>query len=415
MRESPVAAQNFFDRMHDFTQKRSADFWLFEGSLWLHMFASSLISIFIPILMLSTGFSLKEVLLFYILYHALDIPANFLGRFLTSRFGARVTIILGTLASIVFFVLYSQVSDWSHLLWMAFFYALYDGLYYTASLFVFMNATRDPENTGKNTGILHLVVRSASLLGPLLGSLLVVASNGNKLIVVSVVITMFILSLIPLFFIKSINVGADTPSVSCKKFFGNKREIKNHLSYGLFKIHEAVEYIIFPIFIFLTFKELSSVAVLAVLVPIVSLIFSYAASNIKRAQREKIIMIGSALLVMVWITRFMIESQLFLYVTVVATGFFTLFVLVPLDANMFLRGKERGALSASMYRNVSSMSAKLLLFIVLYITVGLFAVPFGIAITALLGVIYVNHRYLAWRKKQPGIETSIPGLPRKNT
>ena len=61
------------------------------------------------------------------------------------------------------------------------------------------------------------------------------------------------------------------------------------------------------------------------------------------------------------------------------------------------------------------MSAKLLLFIVLYITVGLFAVPFGIAITALLGVIYVNHRYLAWRKKQPGIETSIPGLPRKNT
>jgi|GEM_PF-550491 len=413
MKLSPIAITEVPSRFRAFTHKRSADFWLFEGSLWLHVFASSLISIFIPILMLSTGFSLTEVILFYILYHALDIPANLLGRSLVHRFGARFTIVIGTICSIIFFILYSQISDWSHLVWMALFYALYDGLYYTAALYVFIGSTKDPENTGENTGILHLIVRSASLLGPILGSTLVVASGGSKIVVVSVVITMFALSLIPLFFLKEIETKPEKKPLSFKKFFNNEREIKNHLSFGLFKIHEAVESVIFPIFIFITFEKLSSVAVLAILIPVVSLVFSYTAGHIKRSSREKIIMIGAGLLALVWLARLFIDSQMLLYATSVATGLFALFVLVPLDANMFLRGAERGALSAATYRNISSMGAKLILYIILYFSITIFEIPFGLAILALLGLMYVNHRYLSWRKEQPGEQTSVSGLPTK--
>lgn len=412
MKLSPIAITEVPTRFRAFTHKRSADFWLFESSIWLHMFASSLISIFIPILMLTAGFSLHEVILFYILYHALDIPANYLGRYVTHKYGAKLAIVLGTIFSIIFFVLYSQISDWSQLIWMALFYALYDGLYYTASLYIFIGSTKDPENTGENTGILHLVVRSASLLGPILGSALVIASEGNRLVVVAVVITMFILSLLPLLFIKEIETKPEKKPLNARTFFNNPREIKNHLSFGLYKIHEAVEGVIFPVFIFLTFENLSSVAVLAILIPVVSLLFSYAAGHIKRSQREKIIMIGAGLLALVWLLRFFIDSQLLLYASSIATGLFTLFVLVPLDANMFLRGAERGALSASMYRNVSSMVAKLILYVVLYFTVAVFEIPFGLSIIALLGLIYVNYRYLRWRDAQPGAPTSVPGLPK---
>ena len=164
--------------------------------------------------------------------------------------------------------------------------------------------------------------------------------------------------------------------------------------------------------IFITFENLESVAVLAVLVPIVSMLFSYTAGHIKRSRREKIIMIGALLLAFVWLLRLFMDSQVLLYTSSIATGLFALFILVPLEANMYLRGTERGALSAAMYRNVASMSFKLILYIVLYLSVIVFEIPFVIAIFALIGLAYVNHQYLRWRKNQPGEQTSVPGLPK---
>ena len=152
-------------------------------------------------------------------------------------------------------------------------------------------------------------------------------------------------------------------------------------------------------------------AVLAILIPVVSLLFSYTASHIKRSQRERIIMFGALALAGVWIARFFIDTQLMFYATNVLTGLFALFVLVPLDANIFHRAAERGALSASMYRNMIAMGAKALFYIALFIITEAFAIPFTTALLALVGLAFVNYSYMKWREKQPGEQTSIVGQP----
>ena len=420
MNLSPLAITEIPSRIKTFTRTRTADFWLFEASIWLYMFAGSLISLFIPILLLSNGFTLSDVLLFYVFFHALNIPANYLGRSIVRRYGARVTIILGTLLSIVFFVMYSTVTTWPQLLLLAFFYAVFDGLYYTASNYLFIGSTKDPENSGQNTGILHLVMRSAWLLGPIFGSILVLTSGGSRAVIVTASILFFIFSLIPLFFLKQIPVKPEHTPLSFKEFFNNKREVKNHLSMGLYKIVAAVEYIVFPIFIYLTFENLSSVAILAVLLPFVSLVFSYAASHIKRGQRENVIMLGAVLLAAVWIARIFIDSQIGLYLSTVFAGLFMLFILIPLEGNIFRRGVERGALSAAMFKNVAGMFFKLGLYLVLYIMVliaeDVFVVStfsFIFAACSLIILFMINRNYLQWRKNQPGQQTSVIGLPRE--
>lgn len=415
MRGSHIESQNFFHRMADFAHKRSKDFWLFESSLWLHSFASSIISIFIPVLMLAAGFSLEQVLVFYIIYYAINMPANYLGRYMTRALGAKITIIIGTILYILFFVVYSFISTWEHLILLALLYGTYDGLYYVASRYVFIGSTKDPENSGENTGIMHVVVRSASLVGPLLGSAMVLLSGGDKVLLVSVIIFFFILSLVPLFFLKEIATKPEQKPLPFKKFFNNKREIKNHVTLALYKVQEAVEDIIFPIYIFLLFQELSSVAILAILVPIVAMAFSFLVSHVKRGQREKVIMVGSLLLAVVWLLRVFIEWPIFLYLSVILTGLFALLVVVPLDANLYVRGSERGPLSASMYRNITGMGAKLIFFIILYIFISVFKVSFLIAVVALFALFYVNYRYLRWRVVQPGEQTSVPGLPTRIT
>lgn len=363
--------------------------------------------------MLVAGFSLEQVLLFYIIYYAVNMPANYLGRYLTHSLGAKITIIIGTILYMLFFVVYSFISTWEHLVLLAILYGMYDGLYYVASRYVFIGSTKDPENSGENTGIMHVVVRSASLLGPIIGSTIILLTNGGTVLVVSVIVGFFALSLVPLFFLQEVPTKPEKKPLPFKEFFNNKREVKNHVTLGLFKVQEAVEDIIFPVYIFLLFQELSSVAILAILVPVVAMVFSFMVSHVKRGQREKVIMVGSLLLAVVWLLRVFVEAPLFLYLSVILTGIFALLVVVPLDSNLYVRGSERGPLSASMYRNITGMGAKLLFFIILYVMISVLKASFLVAVVSLFALFYVNYRYLKWRVDQPGEQTSVPGLPAK--
>ena len=78
-------------------------------------------------------------------------------------------------------------------------------------------------------------------------------------------------------------------------------------------------------------------------------------------------------------------------------GLFSLLVSIPLDSNLFTRGKERDALAASTYRNVTSMFMKFVLYGILAIVINIFQVSFILAIVALSGLVIVNYLFLQIR------------------
>lgn len=411
MRFSHVTMLGFFHKLGEVGESRSKDFWMFEGSLWFHTLAWSVISIFIPILLLSNGFTISEVLFFYIVYHGVNVPMNAFARWLTKEYGPRLVMLIATFFAMLFFLLYASVATWEELIILATLFAIYDSLYYVAAYYIFMGQTKDPENSSENTGILNLVVRSAALVGPIIGSLLVLVSGGNRWVSVSVVICFFIISVIPLFKLTELTTQKPDEFLPPHKFFRSIREIKNHVSLAFYRIAEAIEAFILPMYIYIALHELESIALLAILVPVISIIFSYSAAHIKRNQREVVIIWGSLLLAAVWLLRFAFDNPFFIYVSLVATGLFSLFVLVPLDTNIFRRGAEVGPLTASVYRNSVSMGAKFLLFVVLYFVVDLFHVSFMIAASALILLALTNAIYLIWRRTRVEPQTSVVGLP----
>ncbi len=413
MRNSPITVLGFVHKFQEVKASRSSDFWFFESSLWLHMLSWSVISVFIPILLLTNGFDIEEVLLFYTIYHGVNIPMNNIARWLTKRHGPRLVMLVATFFAMLFFLLYASVSGWEELIVLAILFAIYDSLYYVPALYIFMGQTKDPENSSDDTGILNFVVRSAGLIGPIVGSVLVLLSGGNRWVSVIVVITLFIISLVPLFKVKDIELSNPDDFKPPLTFFKNPREIKNHLSLALYRINDAVEGLILPMYLYITVQELGSVVLLAILVPIISIIFSYAAAHIKRGQREKVIMFGALVLALIWLLRLIIDDVFFIYISLIATGLFSLVVIVPLDANMFRRGSELGPLTASLYRNSVSMGSKFILFAIFYFAVELFNFSFMIAGTSLVLLALTNYVYLVWRKTQPEPQTSIIGQPSK--
>ena len=312
--------------------------------------------------MLEAGFELSAVLLMYVIFHVVNVPVNYLAQYLIVGIGARRTIMIGTFFQMAFFVLYANIhpGDWTMLILLGIVGALYDALYYTASLYLFMRSTTDVKNNGANTGILYAVIRSATLIGPFIGTTILLLT-GSALWVIVAVLVAFVCSITPLFFghLEGTHKATIMP---LREFFSLKYVKANHISMGLYKIHESVEAVMWPVFIFLYFGSLESVAVLAVMVPVLALVFSYFTGRINLHYRYHVIALGAFLMSLVWLGRLLVENDIWYYASVVLAGLFVLLMQVPIDANIYRSGFESNPLTASAVKNMISMGTKPVMF-----------------------------------------------------
>ncbi|MEX1027166.1 MAG: MFS transporter [Candidatus Paceibacterota bacterium] len=383
---------NFYHHHHAVRNLLKDDFWLFELSIWLHVVARSLISIFIPILLLQMGFSLNLVIGYFFLSHLINIPLNFVAGDLVRRIGARWVIVLSNLAIIGYFITFGALTPGDTILLavLAMLAALYDALYWVSHLYLFIKSNDDPKKTNGKTGALYSAKQVATMVGPVIGALIL--TFGNQTMLLGASITIFFVSIVPLVYVDQF---ADKPTEwdrfsSFFNFFKNPVEKNNFISNGLFGIHGFSEYVLWPVFIFLVFQSIESVAVVPVLIAGTTIAFSLFTRRINARTREKLIMSGSLALALIWIARLAIDWQPFYYISIVLVGVFALFVSIPLDSNLFVRARRIDPLKTAVLKNATSMSMKLVIFIGIFFFANVFETAFAITIIALLALAAVN-------------------------
>ncbi len=367
-----------------------SSFWLFELSIWLQVFARALIAVFIPIILLRVGYSVGEVMIYYFIYNAIDFPLNFFGRWLTRKIGARIVMIIGVVFMLAYFLSLSFLipNSWWFLIMLAFFSAMYDALYWVAHLFYFVECSEHKENISKDTSTLYIVKRIAALVAPAIGAGILILINQNALIYVSAFFV--ILSVIPLFKIHKVNDKPSEPQKTFKEFFNSWNISKDYFSVMFFGIHIAVEDVIFPIFIYILFSSIESVAAIPIIVSLGAIIFTYFAGKIKKENRGKSMAIGAILIAIVWLLRLMVADNIFYYASIFLVGLFSVMISVPLVSNVFEKGELIDGLSSSTYRNAASMFAKMILYGFLALLVYVFNVSFIVAGLGLFILMLVN-------------------------
>ncbi|MFC1622802.1 MFS transporter [Patescibacteria group bacterium] len=356
-----------------------SDFWLFEFSVWLHTFAVSMVAIFIPIFLLQIGYSIGEVMIFYLIYNIADVPLNFFARFLTRKMGARWVIILGSIAAILLFVSLFELTpgNWPLLILVAIFAALYDTFYWVAHIYFFMKCSKDDENISKDTGIMRIIKRIAGMAAPALGALILVSWDRGALLWISIVV--LALSLIPLFKIKGVDDKPKRKQKSFSEFFSSWDISRDYISSMLLTLHRSAEGVLWPIFIYLLFVDIEAVAILPIIVSATAVMFIYVAGKTKKQKRDFVMAIASMAIALTWIARLFVDDSAFYYISVFLIGFFTIFVGIPLDSYIFEKGEKIDTLSASTYRNTANMFANVILFGVLSIMVNVFDASFILA------------------------------------
>lgn len=369
-------------RMHNFWH---TEFRLFELSIWLHVFARSMIMVFVPVFLLKLGYSVGSVMLYYCIYNIFDIPLNFIVKWVIQKIGARYVMLLATLFVIFgFLILYlMSPNNWMLLILLALFFAVYDTGYWISHMYLFMICSKQSLNISGNTSMLYIVRRFAGVLAPVFGAIILVFLNQQILIFISIGI--LLISTLPLFKIKNLQDRPKKENIlNIKKFFNKKSDIKEYIIQGVYSFHSVAEGVIWPIFIFLFFGTIESVAIIPVMVSVTGIIFTYFAGKIKKANRAKTIFFGAFMMAIIWLMRIFFENNIFYFASVVLIGFFSILVTLPLDSSMFEKGNSKDPLSTATYKNASSMLPRVFFYGLLVILLDVFKISFVTAAISLL-------------------------------
>jgi hypothetical protein len=384
---------------HYISRLFNTDLHLFEFSVWLQAFAQALISVFIPIILWQLGLSLKEIVVFYLLFNFLDVPLNIVARNLIQKYGARTVVILAIISELVYLVLLYNLSDnWIVIFFLALFLAIYDSFYWVAHLYIFSSAAhksnliRNDVSTLKNFRIL------GALVAPLVGVFIITKADSNTLIFFSTLI-MFA-SLLPLFRMRHLKFVPETKALPLKEFFRSEEEKTNYLFISLAAIRQEAEDVIWPFFIFFTFNSIRNAAFVPVIVALVNLLLIRLVGklSVKRSV-YRLISIGAAGLYLVWISRmFLYQYQFFAIGSVALVTLLATLVEIPLEVSIFRRAHETDHLAAVTYMNMFRMLARGIFYLLLFIFGTYFTGAFYIVMMVLF-ILAVSAKILKLKHK----------------
>jgi len=337
----------------------NTDLHLFELSVWLKAFGEGLVAVFVPIILWKLGFSISEIVVFFVLQNFIDVPFNLLAEKLIQRFGARLVVILGTAAEVVYFViLYNVQHNWLTILLLALFFAILDSFYWVGHLYIFASAAHKSKVIRNDVSFLKMVRIFGALLAPLLGAYIFLHANAQTLIFFCTII--LLISLLPLFKMRHLKFKPETRSIRPEDFFAGPSEKVNYLYTSLDAIVIEVETVILPFFIFFAFHSIENVALVPFLIGLVEIALAYYTGKFSTQKNiYKLISLGSFSFAMIWLLRLkLIGSEGFILISVVVAAIMLIITSVPIEVNIFKRARETDELTAVTYLNLVRMFAR---------------------------------------------------------
>lgn len=355
--------------------------------------AFSLVNIFIPIYLLTLGFSLNNVLIYLLISHLAVFIFTPLSLILSRRFGYKTLFIWSILLLIVFLILLQLIEIYNISLYAI---ALMSGLesaFYFMPLHAFFTRLSENEKRGAQFSNYLSIGQLAGLFGPLVGALIAIKFGFQQLIFVVIIFS--VISIIPLFKLENIKprFGINTKNVF--------RLIKNHKGFFVLTIFDnfrgEVEGIVWPIFVFLILKNLISVGWISFLVSIGAILFTlFVGRYYDKQSKYFFFRLGGLLYAVVWILRIFFDMPIFLYGLSLAAGFFALMINIPYNAIFYDKSAEaKDPDEFIVFVEIPNFIGRSFLWIMMILLAEKFLVAFILATIASLFYGFIRQQYLS--------------------
>lgn len=284
-------------------------------------FIVAFIGIFEPIYLWTLGFSLPEVLMFYVVFYSgeafLELPTTYL----LAKFGPKNLIALSMPVLVVHFFMLWTVPNFH---WSIYIVALIgsvaSAIFWQSYHWEFSKSKHSREAC-KEVGSMVILTSLVAAIAPFIGGM--IAGNFGIGYVFGLVTVLLVFSILPLLKYKKKH---EVRKVNFKKL--KLGQIKYQvISYFGFGIHGAIGLVIWPLFIYLILKSYQEVGLVSSLALVITLVFTYFLSrSADHGKRSKYLKTGSVMTSAIW------------FIKTIASTFFHIFSLNLLNniAHAFL-------------------------------------------------------------------------------
>lgn len=346
--------------------------------------ARGAVVLFEPIFLYALGYSLKQIVLFYLMvYGGYAVLLPFIGR-LVGKLGYEHSIFYSQFFQIGYYLTLFGISQFGFLFYVSpFIFAVQKSLYWPAYHADFTVFSSD-EQRGREVGGLETLSILMFIVGPFIGGAILEWSSFSVLFMV--VAGLFMLSTVPLLRIQEIHDKVDFSYADVFRELIDKKHRRNFAAYLGFG-EELIVLTLWPIFIYVVIKdflEIGSIVALATLVT--SFIVLFLGRLTDRYKKEHIVRWGSAFYAVAWLLRALATRAWHVFSLDTASRIGKETLIVPLVATTYSNAKKTGVLSYMVFYEQSIAVAKFLTAVLLLLILQFVGTPWPAIFVAAAGL-----------------------------
>ena len=323
----------------------------------LQNLALAMLMLFEPIYLWQQGFSVSQILWFFLVIYAIYFFILPLGaKFATSR-GFETSIAIASLFLIAYYIcLYMIAASWWFVLPAVILNALQRTFYWPAFHADFGRYSNLAEE-GKEVSTLHLTLSAVYVIGPLLGGALITFGSWALMFIFGCVL--ILLSNWPLLRTREIFASRRFPYLDAyKRLFSrdNWRTLVGNLGFG----EELILFVLWPVFIATVITQYVEIgALVAASTFIMVLATLYIGKLSDERNKHAVLRFSTLLYIFVWLARLLARSPLGVFLVDSASRLAKNIVNVPLHALLYERAKSRSVMDTVVSFELSLIIGKI--------------------------------------------------------
>lgn len=243
----------------------------FSIYIFLSTFARNLIELFIPIILYKYGYSLKEVILYYLFVNIFSVLITHPIIKMSKKYSNKILVIIGFISFFILQILLNNLKyNVYYLIILAFLFALYRRGYWISRRFYNLKIMKK-EKISSTYSLISIFNQIAVIISSYIGAILLDFFTINLLNILSMII--YVISMIPLFLLKfnheKNNIKLD--------FIGTIKKIpkQNLYLFGSYELINVLKFL-FPLYLFIYVKDTYQVVgIINVITNLSIIIFAY--------------------------------------------------------------------------------------------------------------------------------------------
>jgi MFS family permease len=340
-------------------------------SVGMNDLAKGAVSVFEPIYLYSIGYSIKHIIVFYLMvYGGYVLLLPFLGR-LVGKMGYEHSIFYSQFFFIAYYLTLFGTARFGFLFFISpFIFSIQKCLYwpaYHADFAVFS----DKAQRGREVGGVEILSMFMFIVGPFIGGAILEWTNFSVLFIVTA--GLFILSALPLMRIKEV---FEPVKFSYNDVFDQLLDIRHRRNFAAYLGfgEELIVLTLWPIFIYVVIKDYFNIgAVVALATLTTSFIVLFLGRLADKYKKERIVRWGSLFYAIVWLLRVWATKAWHVFALDSTSRIAKETLIVPLVATTYNNAKKMGVLTYMVFYEQSIAVAKfvtalLLLLILQFVT-----------------------------------------------